>query len=108
MSKKFLLAVLVCGVSSAVYAGSATYKALDENKDGLVSHEEAEAIPTLADQWTEVDVNEDGKIDAVEFSRFESLTTTGHMHSTPDEAAESADEESGGITEKVKKFMKGE
>jgi hypothetical protein len=108
MSKKVLLAVLVCSVSSAVYAGSATYKALDENKDGLISAEEAEAIPTLVEQWTDVDVNEDGKIDAVEFSRFESLSTTGHMQSAPDEAAENPEEESGGITESVKKFMKGE
>ncbi len=80
MSKKVLLAVLVCTVSSAVFAGSATYKALDEDKNGLVTPDEAEAMPTLTEQWTEIDVNEDGKIDAVEFSRFESL-------SAPSEAA---------------------
>jgi hypothetical protein len=108
MSKKVLLAVLVCSVSSAVYAGGATYKALDEDKDGLVSREEAEAIPTLVEQWTDVDVNEDGRIDAVEFSRFESLSTSGHMQSAPEEAAENPEDESGGITGTVKRFMKGE
>ena len=56
MSKKVLLAVLACTVSSAVYAGSAAYKALDEDKDGLVTFDEAVAMPTLTEQWTEVDV----------------------------------------------------
>jgi Ca2+-binding EF-hand superfamily protein len=92
MNKKVLLAAFVCSVSSTVFAGDATYRALDENKDGYVSPEEAEAIPTLAEQWEKVDVNEDGKIDAAEFSSFESLSVPGHMHSAPEGATEKMEE----------------
>jgi hypothetical protein len=108
MNKKVLLAAFVCSVSSAVIAGSATYKALDENEDGFISSKEAEAIPTLVEKWSEVDVNDDGKIDAVEFARFESLSTSDTTQSAPGEASKNADEESGGITGAVKKFMKGD
>lgn len=84
MSKKVLLSILACTFAGTVFAGSATHKALDEDKDGFIQPEEAEAMPTLVEQWTEVDVNEDGRIDAVEFSRFESLSSppgapTGEM-----------------------------
>ena len=74
MKKIFLYSVLAYSFTSAVFAGSANYKLLDEDRDGWIQPEEAKAMPVLVDQWTEMDVNEDNRIDAVEFSRFESLS----------------------------------
>jgi hypothetical protein len=100
MNKKVLLAAFVCSVSSAVFAGSATYNALDENQDGVVSPKEAEAIPSLSAQWEKVDVNKDGKIDAAEFSSFEEFSSVppGHMQSAP-KGMQSAPKGTAGETE---------
>ena len=99
MIKKVLFSVLAGAFASAVCAGSANYKVLDDDKDGLINPEEADAMPALVENWTEFDVNEDGKIDAVEFSRFESLRAM-------DEATEQMGKEFGGYSEKEKGYMR--
>ena len=48
--------------------------------------------------------NEDGKIDAVEFSRFESLITIGRIQIAPSEAAGEMEQESGGTTGSGKSY----
>lgn len=68
--KKLLVAMLAGLFAGFAYAGD-TYTQLDANQDGMISQEEAQALPPLAEQWTEVDVNADGTVDAAEFAKFE-------------------------------------
>lgn len=51
------------------------FKQLDDDRDGLVSRQEAQAESSLAAGWSQYDRNGDDSLDAQEFSRFESSTS---------------------------------
>lgn len=55
-------------------AGSDAFAALDADKDGAISAIEAEANPDLMKTWSSIDANQDGQLDASEFSAFETET----------------------------------
>ncbi|MGD8633959.1 MAG: hypothetical protein PVF85_10340 [Anaerolineales bacterium] len=50
-----------------------SFDEIDSNGDGYISRDEAQAMPSLADvdHWAKYDKDDDGQIDAVEFSAFE-------------------------------------
>ena len=99
MTNKVPPFILACTFASTVFAGTSNHKALDLDQDGYLNPEEAHAMPTLVEQWTEVDVNEDGRIDAVEFSRFESLSAPGVSTGEMDRAT-------GEYSQEGKKYMR--
>jgi hypothetical protein len=47
------------------------FDALDTNRDGVLSRQEAQRSDDLADAWSRVDSNGDGRIDRFEFTAFE-------------------------------------
>ena len=51
-----------------------TFKALDKNKDGYISQQEAKANKKLTEQWEAADADANGKLEMSEFSAFESGT----------------------------------
>ncbi|WP_303905385.1 hypothetical protein [Thiohalomonas denitrificans] len=50
----------------------ARFSELDENDDGYLSEQEAEGHERLVEDWEQADTNNDGHVDPVEFSAFES------------------------------------
>jgi hypothetical protein len=60
------LAVADEPVQSAA-ASTATFSALDADKDGRISPSEASADPKIADQFVAADTNKDGYLDPAEF-----------------------------------------
>lgn len=47
------------------------FKKLDTDRDNYISEEEARGNAALRDRWSEVDENQDGRVDTTEFSAFE-------------------------------------
>ena len=64
-------AVALIGMSGSALADDVMFKQLDKDADGYISAEEAGAHQALTMGYINADSNEDGKIDAVEFSAFE-------------------------------------
>ncbi len=64
-------------LAAAGGAGSTTFSALDMNRDGNISQDEADADPMLAQQFQQVDSNGDGAINQSEFSAFETSRESG-------------------------------
>lgn len=72
-------------ISSALFAGMVTmssyateagkFETMDTNADGIISAEEAQTDVVLVEIWSTVDANQDGQLDAAEFSAFEVTTT---------------------------------
>lgn len=72
MNSKIMTVLFACMAAAAVVAAESSGEpVLDTDNDGLLSQEEAKAVPGLNDQWQTLDVNGDGKLDAAEFARFE-------------------------------------
>ncbi len=70
MHMKPLFAALALVAAGTAQAGDAFSK-LDADHSGTISQKEAAALPTLNKQWTQLDSNRDGSLDAAEFARFE-------------------------------------
>jgi len=70
MKKTYLVASLAMMASSVAFAGG-TYSALDADKSGAISQDEAAAMPGLTEQWTTLDVDANGELSIEEFARFE-------------------------------------
>lgn len=69
--KLMLILAATLGASSAVSAGSDAgelWKALDANKDGAISKDEAAASQEVTAQWNLLDLNQDGVLSEKEFS----------------------------------------
>ena len=75
MSEKLLAIAFAALLSGAAFAGD--MEALDADKDGNISQEEAQAHPVLVEKWTLIDANGDGQIDAAEFAQFEAMPAEG-------------------------------
>jgi Ca2+-binding EF-hand superfamily protein len=65
----FVLAFI--GMFGTAVADEDMFKQLDKDADGYISAEEAGAHQALTMGYINADTNEDGKIDAAEFSAFE-------------------------------------
>jgi Ca2+-binding EF-hand superfamily protein len=70
--KQLIAIFAVGGVCSAIAAEDAFIK-LDSNADGFISAEESIVNESLYEGWTTADSNNDGRIDAAEFSAFETV-----------------------------------
>jgi hypothetical protein len=75
--KKRTLATMIgmfsaLALSTSIYAGGdfATY---DTNQDGSISAEEASVDAELSKNWSTIDADENGMVDAAEFSAFEGM-----------------------------------
>ena len=58
---------------------SENFNELDQDGDGSISKEEAQAESTLSDNWSELDQNGDGMLDSEEFARLEHSTAAGEQ-----------------------------
>src|SRR5690349_1225428 len=69
------VAVLTLGMAAAFAAGAQAdkFRSMDANGDGFVSREEAHAVPGFQDAFDEADENRDGRLDADEFVKADSL-----------------------------------
>jgi hypothetical protein len=76
---------IVVAAGSVLFAGSlyaageqqgttASAQELDQDGDGIISKEEAKAhedSDVIAENWPQIDANDDGQVDVSEFSAFE-------------------------------------
>jgi hypothetical protein len=69
--KQAVLVLITAGFMTAVVAGEEAFVALDSNSDGIISSEEATVNELLYKSWETADTNQDGSVDAAEFSAFE-------------------------------------
>ena len=67
MNTRIALATVILLASGAAAAADA-FTELDTDGNGLLSADEASKMPGLIDQWKSLDVNEDGNLDAKEFT----------------------------------------
>jgi len=63
--------MLVSGMALAAGTESASFETLDQNMDGQLTPDEVSSSPEVSERWTELDIDESGTIDRVEFSAFE-------------------------------------
>lgn len=67
---KKVLAIAALLATGSAFA-SETYDALDIDKSGTISQEEAAANPALMEAWGKLDGDADGQLTVEEFSMFE-------------------------------------
>jgi hypothetical protein len=68
---KSAVALAAAGFFTAVVAGEEAFTKLDADADGAISAKEAIASESLYKGWETADANQDGQVDAAEFSAFE-------------------------------------
>jgi cellobiose-specific phosphotransferase system component IIB len=71
------VSMLVSGMALAAGSEVPTFDELDKNLDGQLSVEEVSNAPQVSEQWTEIDADESGTVDRIEFSAFETHNETG-------------------------------
>jgi len=85
MKKQLATALTLIAVSGVAWAAGGSDKAsfqnLDTNRDGQISLDEAKKSSTVSKNFSQVDINKDGKLDAAEFAALE----TTPMESAPEE-----------------------
>jgi hypothetical protein len=64
-------ALAAAGFLTAAVAAEDAFSKLDSNADGAISAQEAIASDSLYKGWETADANQDGQVDAAEFSAFE-------------------------------------
>ncbi|MFT6915551.1 MAG: Ca2+-binding EF-hand superfamily protein [Motiliproteus sp.] len=69
----FSTLLLLSAGSMAGEKGLSSFEALDQNRDGRLSATEASRDRELSKRWSEIDQDESGTIDRVEFSAFEMM-----------------------------------
>ncbi|MES9969287.1 MAG: hypothetical protein ABW092_04585 [Candidatus Thiodiazotropha sp.] len=72
---KSALALAAAGFLTTAIAGDDAFSKLDVNADGAISSEEATASEMLYKGWETADANQDGQVDAAEFSAFEATSS---------------------------------
>lgn len=78
-------------LSTALFAGEGAgvdFGALDTNQDGSLSAEEAASDLELSKSWSVIDADENGVIDAAEFSAFEGMQDAGASEQPAEQPAE--------------------
>jgi Ca2+-binding EF-hand superfamily protein len=83
---KYAFLITALGIASAASLataapegrGSERLKAADTNGDGMISREEAKALPRLAKHFDEIDANKDGQITADEMRAHRQSTRGAH------------------------------
>jgi hypothetical protein len=74
--KKILFPLMAFVATAAVIAAeNQPATGFDIDNNGTLSMEEAKAVPGLSEQWEALDVNQDGQLDAAEFSKFVAVET---------------------------------
>jgi hyperosmotically inducible protein len=68
-----LVTLLATGAASAFAQSSDRFRSLDRNADGFVSRDEASQIPGYERAFDEADENRDGRLNADEFFKAESI-----------------------------------
>lgn len=63
--------------SEAIRGVEQRFQELDKDGDGLISRDEAESMPALADYWQKQEMGDDDTLDQAEFAQFESEMETG-------------------------------
>ncbi len=74
-----LLAVAAPGGPEGPGPAAQRFKQADTNGDGMISREEAKALPRLAKHFDEIDANHDGQISADEMRAFHETMRGKHM-----------------------------
>ena len=69
MSKKIIVAVLGAFFAVAATAGD-VFTTLDADMNGAISKDEAAAMPSLAEQWKQLDTDASGDLSAEEFAVY--------------------------------------
>lgn len=69
----FSTLLLLSAGSMAEEKALPSFEALDQNQDGSLTATEASQNEELSKQWSEIDKDESGAIDRVEFSAFETM-----------------------------------
>ncbi len=75
MINKILIAVSLAFVASSSFASD--FSALDADKDGLISKDEASVSQTVTQQWDMLDVNKDGYLEKAELAALGDIDTKG-------------------------------
>lgn len=89
MSKKIIVAVV--GALFAVTATAAdVFATLDADLDGVISKDEASAMPSLAEQWKALDTDASGDLSAEEFAVYEKTENPGAEATTMKNAPKSS------------------
>ena len=63
-----MAALLVSLASGNVFADTDPLMGLDKDQDGLISLQEAQAMPEVVEAFNALDVNKDGKLDMKEIA----------------------------------------
>ena len=71
----FSALLLLSAGSMAEEKALSSFEALDQNQDGTLTATEASQNRDLRKQWAEIDRDDSGTIDRVEFSAFEMMHT---------------------------------
>ena len=95
------LAGVVFAVGAAQQEGGATaeqdwqqsFQELDRDDKGYVTQAEVEHIPGLLEQWDELDVNQDERLDELEFSQFEPASTSAQTADTAEQEQQTDEQE---------------
>ena len=66
MLNKLLIAVSFAFIANSAFADA--FSDMDADKNGAISKDEASVSETITQQWDLIDVNQDGSINAEEFS----------------------------------------
>ena len=102
-----VIVIVVAALAGVVFAvgaaqeGGATaeqdwqqsFQELDRDDKGYVTREEVEHIPGLLEQWDELDVNQDERLDELEFSQFEPAPTSAQTADTAEQEQQTDEQE---------------
>ena len=74
--------------STALAVDSADFQSLDTNNDGYVTKDDVSDNSAISNDWDNLDLNDDDRLDRAEFARFETMdsgsgTTEGVPNNPP-------------------------
>jgi len=70
------------------------FNQIDSDQDGAITRDEAADVKGLSDKWSDLDENEDGRLNRTEFSAFEKASLQEHskrLERAADEAEDRID-----------------
>ena len=75
-------ALIVLAAVAAQAETAKTFQSLDTDANGYLSQQEAGSNPDIMNRWSDLDKNQDQKLDSAEFSAFE-VDSGDSMNKTP-------------------------